>query len=49
VSCAVGPGLVELADRGITEMADQYAATYPSAIKRLLADRKGSLPTCVLR
>jgi putative transposase len=36
-----GPRLVELVDHRITEMADRYAATYPSAMKCLLADREG--------
>jgi putative transposase len=33
--------LVELVDHRITEMADRYAATYPAAMKCLLADREG--------
>jgi putative transposase len=36
-----GPKLVELVDHRITEMADRYAATYPAAMKCLLADREG--------
>jgi transposase-like protein len=36
-----GPRLVELAGHRITEMADRYAATYPAAMKCLLADREG--------
>jgi putative transposase len=36
-----GPRLVELVDNRITEMAGRYAATYPSAMKCLLADREG--------
>jgi len=36
-----GPKLVELAGHRITEMADRYAATYPAAMKCLLADREG--------
>jgi putative transposase len=36
-----GPRLVELAGHRITEMADRYSATYPSAMKCLLADREG--------
>jgi putative transposase len=36
-----GPRLVELAGNRITEMAGRYAATYPSAMKCLLADREG--------
>jgi transposase-like protein len=36
-----GPRLVELADHRITEMAGRYAATYPAAMKCLLADREG--------
>jgi putative transposase len=36
-----GPRLVELVDHRITEMAGRYAATYPSAMKCLLADREG--------
>jgi putative transposase len=36
-----GPRLVELVDHRITEMADRYAATYPAAMKCLLADREG--------
>jgi len=38
-----GPGarLVELVDNRITEMASRYSATYPSAMKCLLADREG--------
>ena len=36
-----GPRLVELIDHRITEMAGRYAATYPAAIKCLLADRGG--------
>jgi putative transposase len=36
-----GPGLVELIDHRITEMAAKYGATYPAAMKCLLADRGG--------
>jgi putative transposase len=36
-----GPKLVELVDHRITEMADRYSATYPAAMKCLLADREG--------
>ncbi len=36
-----GPRLVELVDARITEMAGRYAATYPSAMKCLLADHEG--------
>ncbi len=36
-----GPQLVELVDHRITEMAGRYAATYPAAMKCLLADREG--------
>src|SRR5215467_11140394 len=36
-----GPRLVEHMDNRITEMASRYAATYPSAMKCLLADREG--------
>ena len=36
-----GPRLVELVDHRITEMAGRYAATYPAAMKCLLADREG--------
>jgi len=36
-----GPRLVELAGHRITEMAGRYAATYPPAMKCLLADRDG--------
>jgi putative transposase len=36
-----GPRLVELVDHRITEMAAKYGATYPSAMKCLLADREG--------
>jgi putative transposase len=36
-----GPRLVELVDNRITEMAGRYAATYPAAMKCLLADREG--------
>ena len=36
-----GPRLVELAGHRITEMAGRYAATYPAAMKCLLADRGG--------
>jgi hypothetical protein len=36
-----GPRLVELVDHRITEMADRYSATYPAAMKCLLADREG--------
>jgi putative transposase len=36
-----GPRLVELADHRITEMAGRYSATYPAAMKCLLADREG--------
>ena len=36
-----GPDLVELIGNRITEMAGQYRATYPAAMKCLLADREG--------
>jgi putative transposase len=36
-----GPRLVELAGHRITEMAGRYAATYPAAMKCLLADCEG--------
>ena len=36
-----GPKLVELVDQRITEMAGRYSATYPAAMKCLLADREG--------
>jgi putative transposase len=36
-----GPKLVELVDNRITEMAGRYSATYPAAMKCLLADREG--------
>jgi transposase-like protein len=36
-----GPRLVELVDNRITEMAGRYSATYPAAMKCLLADREG--------
>jgi putative transposase len=36
-----GPRLVELVDHRITEMAGRYAATYPAAMKCLLADHGG--------
>jgi transposase-like protein len=36
-----GPKLVELVDNQITEMAGRYSATYPAAMKCLLADREG--------
>jgi len=36
-----GPELVELAGHRITEMAGRYSATYPAAMKCLLADREG--------
>src|SRR5689334_760163 len=36
-----GPRLVELVDHRITEMAAKYGATYPAAMKCLLADREG--------
>jgi putative transposase len=36
-----GPRLVELVGHRITEMADRYGATYPAAMKCLLADREG--------
>jgi putative transposase len=36
-----GPQLVELVDHRITEMAAKYGATYPAAMKCLLADREG--------
>jgi transposase-like protein len=36
-----GPRLVELVDNRITEMAARYGATYPAAMKCLLADREG--------
>ena len=36
-----GPRLVDLIDHRITEMAGRYSATYPAAMKCLLADREG--------
>jgi putative transposase len=36
-----GPRLVELIEARISEMAGRYAATYPAAMKCLLADREG--------
>ena len=36
-----GPRLVELVDNRITETAGRYSATYPAAMKCLLADREG--------
>jgi transposase-like protein len=36
-----GLKLVELVDHRINEMADRYSATYPAAMKCLLADREG--------
>jgi putative transposase len=36
-----GPKLAELIDHRITEMAAKYGATYPAAMKCLLADREG--------
>ena len=36
-----GPRLVELVDHRISELAGRYAATYPAAMKCLLADREG--------
>ena len=36
-----GPRLVELIGHRITEMAGRYSATYPAAMKCLLADREG--------
>jgi len=36
-----GPERVELAGHRITEMAGRYSATYPAAMKCLLADREG--------
>jgi putative transposase len=36
-----GPRLVELASHRITEMAAKYGATYPAAMKCLLADHEG--------
>jgi transposase-like protein len=36
-----GPRLVELIDHRITEMAAKYGATYPAAMKCLLADHEG--------
>ena len=36
-----GPQLVELVDHRITEMAGRYSATYPAAMKCLVADREG--------
>ena len=36
-----GPDLVELIDHRITAMAGKYRATYPAAMKCLLADREG--------
>jgi transposase-like protein len=41
-----GPRLVELIDHRITEMAARYSATYPAAMKCLLADREG-LTACL--
>jgi putative transposase len=35
------PKLVEVVDHRITEMAHRYSATYPAAMKCLLADREG--------
>jgi putative transposase len=35
------PRLVELVGHRIIEMADRYSATYPAAVKCLLADREG--------
>jgi transposase-like protein len=35
-----GSRLVDLVDRRITEMAGRYSATYPAAMKCLLADRE---------
>jgi hypothetical protein len=40
------PRLAELIDHRITEMADGYAATYPAAMKCLLADRE-ELTACL--
>jgi putative transposase len=40
-----GPKLIELVDHRITEMADRYSATYPAAMKCLLADREGLTAT----
>jgi putative transposase len=36
-----GPELVELVDNRITQLAGRYSATYPAAMKCLLADREG--------
>jgi len=36
-----GPKLVEFVGHRITEMAERYSATYPAAMKCLLADREG--------
>jgi putative transposase len=36
-----GPRLVELVGHRIIEMADRYSATYPAAVKCLLANREG--------
>jgi len=36
-----GPKLAELIGHRITEMAGRYSATYPAAMKCLLADREG--------
>ncbi len=36
-----GPRLVELIEHRITEMAAKYSATYPAAMKCLLADHEG--------
>jgi putative transposase len=38
---APGPGLVEIIDARITEMAARYGPTYPSAMKCLTTDREG--------
>ena len=36
-----GPQLVEIVDARISEMADRYSATYPSAMKALTTDKEG--------
>jgi putative transposase len=41
LSTQPGPRLVELIDNRIAEMAARYGATYPAAMKCLLADREG--------
>ncbi len=41
-----GPGLTEIIDARISEMAARYGATYPSAMKCLTTDREG-LTACL--